>query len=143
MISKQEFVCFFGTPASGRVLRQRPRGMFGPIVQNRIDDRPGHLYLVAAGEESWIPDHAVEQQRLVRGMCVVAERLRISKVHVDGRDLQTRSQLVHCSWCLDLEPQRDSLIWLNAQRQHTGRHILNGFLTEKKERRRPELNCDL
>ena len=105
MISIQNLIGFLRSPAAGRVRGQAINGILVPIVEQRIDDRPGHLDFVTAGEQRRIANHAVEQQRLVGRMRVVPECFGVREVHVDGGYFQARRELVHCAGRLHLKSQ--------------------------------------
>src|SRR3954470_9227778 len=92
MVSVEQFVGLRRPPRTSWISRQRTRRMLLGVFEDGIDDRPRHLDLVAPGKERRIADHAVEQQRFVRRVRIVAERFSVPEVHVDRSYLETGRQ---------------------------------------------------
>ena len=78
---------------------------------DRRHDRPGRFDLVGAGEQRLIPEHGVEDQRLVGLGRVRRERRAVREVHRDRADGKTKAR--H----LRPEAEQDALVGLDADRQ--------------------------
>src|ERR1700710_1469241 len=59
----------------------------GPVLLERVDDRPGRLDLGVAREERGVPEQDVEQQPLVGLGAGLGELLAVEEVHRDVADL--------------------------------------------------------
>src|SRR5439155_74587 len=53
---------------SGGIFRKILRRMVGPVLQQRVDDRPLQLHLVAARERRLYSAHHIEEEVFIRGM---------------------------------------------------------------------------
>src|SRR5207302_8188779 len=122
----------------------RPRGVrrelgdaLAPRGEDRVDERPLLLDLVATREERRVAAQRVEDERLVRIRRVEHERRAVDEVHVDRPDTQPLHR--------DLRPEgeADALIRLDAQHELVRLEALFGFALEDAVRRHPEADRDL
>ena len=108
-----------------------------PRAQHRVEDLPGALRLVAPGEERGIPDHGVQQERLVRVGRVDREARPVAEVHVHAADLQALAGY------LGAEADQDPLVWLDADGEDVRIKLRRAGTREKRQRRAAELDGDL
>src|SRR5215212_7445541 len=99
----KKFIRFGWTPRTGRILRNSRWWMVRDVIKERIYHRPRRFNLVTSCKERGVAEHYIEKKRLIRRRRVATECDIVGKVHVHGRDLEFRSQLVRGSRCLDVE----------------------------------------
>ena len=118
--------------------------MLLPILEQRIDDLPRRLHLIAAREQRHLADHHVEQQRLVGRRRRLPECLGVAEVHVHRRHLEVLRERDRGARHLDLEIQRHPLVGLYAHHQRVGLELAVRALTpEHQVRWRLERHGDL
>src|SRR5579883_3655363 len=82
-----------------------------PTLQDRVDEGPLGLHLVAAGEQRRVAEHAVQQQALVRVGRLDVGRGAARECHVHRADLWTRTGQ------LGQEAQGDGVVRLDVHGQ--------------------------
>src|SRR5688572_24901522 len=82
-VALEQIVSFGGTPRARWIEAEGRRcGRLVPGVLDPIDEGPGILHFVAAGEERRIAGHGIEQQPLVSFRRSLAEARPVSEVHL-------------------------------------------------------------
>src|SRR2546422_8441364 len=113
--ARDELVGDLGAPTAGGVIGKVVGSFALPVLDDGIHDRPCRLDLVRPGEQGRIAEHAIEEQRFVRFVPGLAERLVVAEVHVDRHHPHVHAR--H----LDLEAQRDAFVRLDPDGEHIDR----------------------
>src|SRR6202166_2346263 len=85
-VALEKNVGLMWAPASGRVLRDGGAFCRGPHIQDRIDQRPGGLHVIATIKERGVTAHAIVYQRGVCAAWRLAKALFVFEIHIHIAD---------------------------------------------------------
>src|SRR5208282_1831576 len=132
-VAFEQQIGFVRAPASRGILGDLGGSRSAPYVENRIDERPRGLHVIAAIEKCSVAAQAIVDQRGISAARCFAKTFLVAEVHVDVSDAHLSS------WTLGAEGNGDALFGLYVENETVR---LDGTVAEHDVRSAAELNHD-